>query len=206
MKEDILEQIADDWLQSRGGLTKANVMYGRGKGNKSDIDIIAIHPNPKELGINGVSIVSCKSWTGGFNCTNWYNWLTKDPNKIISGREAWKKFRELVKKEWSTAFVKEIENQTGSCSFTYYVAVTKTKGDIKKFENILKKGGAKEVKIKIITLNEMLISIYKKIEDEIKEKKHTLQPTVVGRLFQVMIASGFQTPTKELRKPNTTKK
>ena len=72
MKEDILEQIVDDWLISKeGAFTKHNVKFrpdsGRDDYNSkddssySDIDILAVHvlseiPNQK------VSIVSCKSW------------------------------------------------------------------------------------------------------------------------------------------------
>ncbi len=74
MKEDILEQLVDDYLQSEGYFTQHNVKFrprsdhpdfDRSKdSNHSDIDVIGIHP--RKLGHERVVAVSCKSGQGGF--------------------------------------------------------------------------------------------------------------------------------------------
>lgn len=51
-------------------------------------------------------------------------------NKIVSGREAWQFFRELMKPKWSEAFVDAVESPTGTRKFTYVLAVTAIVGDV----------------------------------------------------------------------------
>ena len=69
MKEDILEQLVDDYLQSEGYFTRHNIKFKPRKehpdfvskqdSNHSDIDVIGI--NPKKNGADRVFAVSCKS-------------------------------------------------------------------------------------------------------------------------------------------------
>ncbi len=130
MKEDILEQLVDDYLQSQGYFTRHNIKfrprpdhpdYVRDKdSNHSDIDVIGFHPHKQ--GNAKVWAVSCKSWQSGFRVEAKLSELIE--NKKVSGREAWQFFRELMKPKWSQAFVDAVEKATGTRSFTYVLAVT----------------------------------------------------------------------------------
>ena len=70
MKEDILEQLVDDYLKFNGFFTIHNVKfkptatdpdYIKNKdSNHSDIDVIGFHP--KRDGADRIWVVSCKSW------------------------------------------------------------------------------------------------------------------------------------------------
>lgn len=44
-------------------------------------------------------------------------------------REIWRHFRELWVPKWSEAFRQEVEQRTGSKTFTYRIAVTRVVGD-----------------------------------------------------------------------------
>jgi len=75
MKEDILEQLVDDYLQTKGYFTRRNVKFrpspdhegwiSKKDSNHSDIDVIGI--NPHRRGADRVWAVSCKSWQFGFH-------------------------------------------------------------------------------------------------------------------------------------------
>ena len=141
MKEDILEQLVDDYLQEKGFFTRHNIKYRPDRGhpdyesrkdsNYSDIDVIGVHPH--KTGCEGVYVVSCKSWQSGFNPNTYIQAIQQ--NKIVSGSAAWKGFRELVIPKWSEAFLNAIEKHTGTREFTYVLAVTKVNGDKKLWEN-----------------------------------------------------------------------
>ena len=201
MKEDILEQAVDDWLLSQEGVfTKHNVKFKPDPSGKnydsntdcvnSDIDILALNPNKK--GINRVIAVTCKSWQSGINLKTWANDLIYKPNKKMGNREVWKSCRELVIPKWTKAFVDTIKKETNSIEFTYMIACTKLNGDKNRnyfeknniFINKFKKEGARKVAIKVITFNE----IYKKYKD--RGNGHTLESTQLGRLLQIIKASG----------------
>jgi hypothetical protein len=140
MKEDILEQLVDDYLQPNGFFTTHNVKFQQAKGDPdyivaqdcvpSDVDAVGFHPlrplRPLRKGPDRVWVVSCKSWQGGFNPGEWI--ISIEKNKRVSGREAWHWFRELVKKKWADALITKIEKLTGSIEFTYVTAVTKLRG------------------------------------------------------------------------------
>jgi hypothetical protein len=73
MKEDVLEQIVDDYLQMQGYFTTHNVRFNPPKDEHyvakddsvpSDIDVVGLHP--KLTGPDRVMVVSCKSWQSGF--------------------------------------------------------------------------------------------------------------------------------------------
>ncbi len=110
-KEDILEQIVEEYLIHLGYFVQHNVKFKpekshpdfdvRADSNHSDIDVIGFHPLLK--GPKKVMAVSCKSWQGGFHPESWIEAIEKD--KTVSGRKAWKGFRELVSPKWSEAFV-----------------------------------------------------------------------------------------------------
>ena len=206
MKEDILEQIIDDWLLSQHNtFTKHNVKFrpdetsigynSKTDSSYSDIDIIAIHLDKSSK--EKVSVVSCKSWQHGFDPKYWHNKLTNHPNHIISGKEAWKALRELVEPKWSKPFRDKIFNETKSYDFTYYLAVTKLIGkeaekfklafeNEKMFINNLKHDNQSKVEIKIITFKEIFLEYFDRGDSK------TLEATTVGRLLQVVKASGLK--------------
>jgi len=192
MKEDILEQLVEDYLQNKGYFTMHNVKFKPTKGAvgyeatkdsaSSDIDVIGLNPLLK--GFGRVWVVSCKSWQSGFNPAQWISGI-KD-NKLINGRSAWKTFRELADTKWADAFLAKIEELTGARSFTYVLAVTKLKGDQsgwighEKFKKNLHGNP-----IKILPVKEIL-------EYMSTKTAKTVAPSDVGRLLQVIKASGWQ--------------
>jgi hypothetical protein len=74
-----------------------------------------------------VVVVSCKSWQKGFAVQTKITELEQD--KVVSGRKAWRAFRELMIPKWSEAFLAAIKAATGCAQFTYITAVTVIKGD-----------------------------------------------------------------------------
>lgn len=101
MKEDVLEQIVEDHLQLAGYFTMHNIRFGprtdhpdyikKQDSVTSDVDVVGVHP--LRNGIDRVIVVSCKAWQSGFDATAKLEQLRK--NKKVSGRDAWRFFREL---------------------------------------------------------------------------------------------------------------
>ena len=133
-KEDILEQLVEEFLLHRGYFVRHNVKFLPRKdhpnfdtkldSNHSDIDVLGFHPCKR--GADRVWAVSCKSWQSGFHPAAKIAEITE--KKIRSGREAWKGFRELASPKWSEAFIDAVEKATGQRHFTYVTAVTKLCG------------------------------------------------------------------------------
>ena len=96
MKEDILEQLVDEYLQHKRYFTRHNIRFRPDRGHPdfisnqdsvhSDIDVLGV--NPLLQGHERVVAVNCKSWQGGFNPKSKITELEGD--KIISGRETWR--------------------------------------------------------------------------------------------------------------------
>jgi hypothetical protein len=191
-KEDILEQLVEEFLIHRGYFVRHNVKFLPRKdhadfhskldSNHSDIDVLGL--NPLCQGVDRVWAVSCKSWQSGFDPA--VKIAEIEQNKIVSGREAWKGFRELVSPKWSEAFITAIQSATGESSFTYVTAVTKLCGDAELWEKhpSFCKAMANNP-IKIITLRAMLEEVYGQL-------KTTLAGTEVGRMLQLFRAAGVQ--------------
>ncbi len=99
-KEDILEQIVEDYLIHLGYFVQHNLKFRprqnhpdfvkKQDSNHSDIDVIGYHP--KRSGNEKVLAVSCKSWQSGFNPASTIEAIKN--GRKIAGREAWKGFRE----------------------------------------------------------------------------------------------------------------
>jgi hypothetical protein len=134
MKEDILEQLVDDYLKASGFFTIHNVKFkplptdceyvASDDCVASDIDVLGFHP--KRRGPSRVWVVSCKSWQLGFNPQEKITAI--EQNKTVSGRKAWQGFRELTKRKWAEGLMSEVERLTDSTQFTYVTAVTKLRG------------------------------------------------------------------------------
>ena len=135
MKEDILEQIASDYLNLCGYFTQTNIKYrpdkndsdwnGRQDGVHSDIDVLGFNPCLSRH--KRVVAVSCKSWQGGV-CPQWGIEQIKS-GKQVSGRERWKTYRELVSPKWGRAFRGKVKELTGESSFEYWMLCTKLDDD-----------------------------------------------------------------------------
>ena len=112
-KEDILEQIVEEYLIQKGYFVQHNIKYRPRKdhpnyiANKdsvySDIDIIGVHPLHR--GERKVLVVSCKSWQAGFNPESMINAIENCKN--LAGRPSWKIFRELTVEKWSESFIEK---------------------------------------------------------------------------------------------------
>ena len=209
MKEDILEQLVEDWLVSQDGwFAKHNVKFRPQKDDDynskldsvhSDIDILAF--SPKKRGVNRVSVVTCKSWQAGFNIEKWLQSLESEaeyhePSVKFKKRESWKGFRELVSEKWMRAFIHTLDSQTGQKEFTYYIAVTKLSGknieeNRKKLEasEIIRKrfseNGAK-INIKLLPLSEIVEDIVARLQDK---ETPVVENTNIGRTLQLLIAA-----------------
>ena len=135
MKEDILEQLVDDYLQAKGYFTQHNLKFKPRVGCvgydapqdrvASDIDVIGIHPKLEPP--HNVWVVGCKSWQDGFAVRQMLDAI--DHNKKIGGKVGWKHFRELSKDKWAAAFMDAVEAATNTRYFTYVTAVTILCGD-----------------------------------------------------------------------------
>ena len=188
-KEDILEQIVEEYLVHNGYFVQHNIKFLPRKdhpefvsnqdSNHSDIDVIGYHPlltGPKK-----VLVVSCKSWQAGFDPAVEIRAI--EDKKVIRGREAWKSFRELVVPKWSEGFLTAVANATGAESFTYVTAVAKLTGDRAIWENHepFRKAIANNP-LSIITFREMVMEIQSKLTT-------TLAATEVGRMLQMFRAA-----------------
>jgi hypothetical protein len=190
MKEDILEQMATDWLQDKGYFTISNVRFRPLPTDAdyspkldrvhSDIDVLAVHPTVG--GVDRVVVVSCKSWQDGFDPRWELDALAGD--RIVGGRIAWARFRELWIPKWALALRREVEARTGATEFVYYTAVTKLVGSVNAWENCERFHKTLGVPVRVITLSEMVDSILVGLTQ-------TLAPSDLGRTLQLLKAAGI---------------
>lgn len=191
-KEDILEQIVEEYLIHKGYFVRHNIKFLPRKdhpdfisnqdSNHSDIDVLGYHP--KLNGAEKVIAVSCKSWQGGFDPKALIAAI--DGGKKVSGREAWKGFRELCVPKWSEAFVSAVRDATNEERFTYMSAVTNLRGDRLVWERhapFMKAMGGNP--LRIVTFREMVAEIQAK-------PTRTLAATEVGRMLQLVQAAGMK--------------
>lgn len=191
-KEDILEQLVEEYLLHEGYFVQHNIKFRpldshpefvrKSDSNHSDIDVLGMHPLRR--GAGRVVAVSCKSWQSGFNPAAELEAIEK--NKIISGRERWKPFRELVVPKWSEAFVGKIEEMTGTRKFTYITAVTRINGDKKQWEQHLPFGVALGGNpIQVLDMRTLLATVIPKLTT-------TVANTSIGRTLQLIKAAGVE--------------
>lgn len=191
MKEDILEQLVDEYLQHKGYFTRHNIKFKPSENHPdfekkkdvvaSDIDVIGIDPNRR--GVDRVVAVSCKSWQSGFSPSSKISDI--EGNKTVSGREAWKGFREITNEKWASAFIDKIEEISGTRKFTYVTAVTVVKGDRLVWETY-------EPFRKILHGNPVQILAFSDILDDLlPDLDTTPASSEVGRVLQLFKASGW---------------
>lgn len=192
-KEDILEQIVEEYLLHRGYFVRHNIKFlprknhpdfdCRKDSNHSDIDVIGYHP--KLTGPEKVIVVSCKSWQAGFNVKAKLEELEK--NKKVSGRQAWQAFRELASAKWTEGFFDAVRSNAGTEKFTYMLAVTRIDGDRDKWQTHEPfRTALRGNPIALIDLQEM-------VNDISSGLTNTLASTEVGRMLQLFKSAGILT-------------
>ena len=205
MKEDILEQMVDEYLQHKGYFTRHNLKFRPSKDHvehntradavHSDIDVVGFHPLLR--GPRRVIAVSCKSWQQGFNPQYWCDAIKQDKN--VAGRKAWRGFRELTSPKWAEAFRTEIQRVTGATAFTYITAVTRLTANANRTcweQNSMFRKNLAGNTIRLLTFEEMLNEIFGDINQ-------TVASSQLGRMLQLIKASGWAvTPTPAAEEDN----
>ena len=192
IKEDILEQLVEEFLIHRGYFVRHNIKYLPDKNhpdfilnqdsNHSDINVLAFNPNLN--GSKRVWAVNCKSWQSGFNPKSTIDAIRR--NKQLGRKDAWRGFRELVRDKWSEAFRKVVKENTGTDKFTHVLAVTKVNGDKEVWEKDSQFLAAMNGNpIKIITFHEMLTELSNNLDT-------TPATTEIGRMLQLFKSSGVK--------------
>jgi len=195
MVEDVLEQVVDDWLRRRNYFTRTNVRFGPTKGGAgyesqkhnqpSDLDVLAVKPSVR--GPSGVYAVSCKAMQEGFSPNKWLETVHK--NGKYKGRQpAWKHLREVWDPVWAKALGDRVEELTGRRKFTFVLAVT-----------CLDKGGSSDTSV-WMTEPKIRKNLHGPVEvwtfaqmwtELVNDVKQTIEPSHVGRLAQLLRASGL---------------
>ena len=196
MKEDILEQIADDYLQFKGYFTTHNVRFKPDPAHPdyvadldrvpSDVDVVALHPT--HAGSERVLVVTCKSWQTGFNPRKKLTELREDsgPRK----RPTWHHFRELWSPKWAEAFRNEVARLTGQEKFIYRIAVTRFQGDSPEqwakewHDDPTIRTNLPGCSVGFLTLEEMWTTL-------LAELRRTPAASEIGRLAQLLKAAGL---------------
>ena len=188
-KEDILEQIVEEYLIHKGYFVQHNIKFRPRKdhpdfvtkqdSNRSDIDVIGYHPIID--GEEKVMVVSCKSWQEGFNPAAIIDAIQN--NKKVGGREAWKFFRELTKPKWTEAFLKAIKDATGETRFTYVTAITHLRGNKDVWENHA------PFRVALGGSPLTILTLYKMVTEIQADLTTTLAVTEVGRMLQLFSAA-----------------
>lgn len=194
MKEDVLEQIVEDYLQFKGYFTAHNVRFRpsaehplfdrRQDSVYSDVDVVAVHP--KKRGTDRVLVVSCKAWQVGFDATAKLAELRGEKKNPKRATE--KHFRELWIPKWSEAFRSTVKDLTGAERFTYRVAVTRLKGDPDPWStDPTIRANLPGCPVGFLTLEDMWATMLAEL---------TTTPAVseIGRLAQLLKAAGLTAP------------
>jgi hypothetical protein len=195
MKEDVLEQLVDDYLQFQGYFTTHNVRFRPRPDHadfvtnedsvSSDVDVVGYHPT-KEA-IERVIVVTCKAWQVGFDATAKLAELRGE--KRNPTRATWRHFRELWKPKWAEAFHAKINELTGVDTFSYRIAVTYLKSDNTEAwqQDPIIKANLNGCSFGFLTLEEMWATM-------LRELTTTPASSDMGRLAQLLKAAGLTAP------------
>jgi hypothetical protein len=196
VKEDVLEQVVDDYLKFKGYFTTHNVRfrprsdhpdYDRNQDAvRSDIDVVAY--NPRLSGVDKVWVVNCKAWQSGFDATGKLAELrgTKKNPK----RDTWRHFRELWMPKWSDTFRVAVADLTGESRFSYRIAVTRLRGDGRAWSDDEQiRANLPGCSFGFLTLQEMWATM-------LDELTTTPAASEIGRLAQLLKAAGLTERTQ----------
>lgn len=190
MKEDILEQLVCDYLGACGYFVRTNIKFKPDSGDPeyearqdsvhSDIDVLGY--SPVRAGPDRVVAVSCKSYQEGF----WPEWEVAaiEENKVVSGREAWRRYRELVVPKWARAFRACIAGLTGESTFVYITAVTKVHGSPVPWEQNPRFRQVLGAEIRLLTLSQMVKAVLPTLTT-------TVASSELARTLQLFKAAGI---------------
>lgn len=202
MKEDILEQIVDDFLQFDGFFTTHNVRFGPRSDHpeyvaaqdsvSSDVDVVGYHP--KKSGPERVVVVSCKAWQAGLDATAQLAEL-RGEKKPPAKKKPWRHFRELWIPKWSEAFRKAIFDLSGQRDFTYRIAVTRLKGDADAW------GKDPTISANLNGCSVGFLSLAEMWPRMLAEPTTTPASSEIGRLAQLLKAAGL-TAKKVVAEPS----
>lgn len=195
MKEDVLEQIVDDYLQFKGYFTIHNVRFRPGQDHPdyvrrddavhSDVDVVGYHP--RVTGVERVVVVTCKAWQAGFDATAKLGELRGE--KRNPKRATWHHFRELWIPKWSQAFHATIAELTGESIFSYRIAVTRLRGNTNAWtEDPTISANLGDCSFGFLPLEEMWATM-------LAELTTTPAASEIGRLAQLLKAAGLTAPT-----------
>ena len=196
MKEDVLEQIVEDYLQLNGYFTTHNVPFRPDKEHPkfeslkdrvpSDIDIVGFRP--RSSGVEKVMAVSCKAWQDGFSPEGKLREM-RENRPLNNTHKTWQRFRELWEPKWSSAFHCAVTNLTGESTFTYCIAVTWLKGGMDSDQAAELWSNDERIRenlngctLRFLTLEEM----WNKVVAEATLKP---APSEIGRLAQLLKAA-----------------
>jgi hypothetical protein len=194
MKEDVLEQVVDDYLKFRGYFTIHNVGFRPRSDHpqyvaaedsvRSDVDVVGYHPGKQ--GVDRVIVVSCKAWQTGFDATAKLAELRGE--KKNPKRATWRHFRELWVPKWSEAFRLTIRDLTGQDAFSYRIAVTHLKGNPEAWANDPTiAANLSGCSIGFLPLDTMWAAM-------LAELTTTPAASQIGRLAQLLKAAGLTAP------------
>ena len=191
MKEDVLEQVVDDYLKFKGYFTTHNIGFRPRADHpryvvaddsvRSDVDVVGYHP--RKTGPDRVIVVSCKAWQAGFDATAKLAELRGE--KKNPKRATWRHFRELWVPKWSEAFRAAIFELTGESVFNYRVAVTHLRGDTAAWSrDPTIATNLSGCTVGFLPLEEMWATM-------LAELTTTPAPSEIGRLAQLLKAAGL---------------
>jgi hypothetical protein len=194
MKEDVLEQIVDDYLQFDGFFTTHNVRFRPRPDHPeyvaaedsvpSDVDVVGY--NPRKRGRARVVVVSCKSWQGGFDATAKLAELRGE--KKNRKRATWRHFRELWIPKWSEAFREVIFDLSGQRDFTYRIAATRLKGNADAW------GNDPTISANLSGCSVGFLPLAEMWPRMLAELTTTPASSEIGRLAQLLKAAGLTAP------------
>jgi hypothetical protein len=194
MKEDVLQQIVDDYLKFSGYFTTHNVGFrpradhpGYVKNQDSvypDVDVVGYRP--AKDGVARVIAVSCKAWQAGFDASAKLAELRNE--KKNPKRATWRHFRELWIPKWSEAFRDKMEDLTGQRDFTHRVAVTSLRGDAAAW------GEDSTIAANLAGCDVGFLPLEHMWNVMLTELTTTPAASEMGRLAQLLKAAGLTTP------------
>ena len=195
MKEDILEQIVDDFLQLDGYFTTHNIPFrpdklhdeydGRKDSVASDIDVLGYRPGPRD------SSGACGLMQGVAGGNGPAHQAPGTQAHLPAGnhRKAWQQFREIWKPKWSEAFHAAVFSRTSEQTFTYCVAVTRLNGPLNADEAAalwmaepIIRDSLKGCPLRFLTLEHMWLTVLDKTATR-------PAPSDIGRLAQFLQAA-----------------